>query len=71
MESTFSVKEKQRTTLKAFLGGKYVSALIPSGFSKSLIYQLYKQMLLPQTDRIDEYKISAAHPYLAKLRFIT
>ncbi len=39
LESISSLKEEQRT-LKAFLEGKDVFALLSAGFSKSLIYQL-------------------------------
>ncbi len=35
-----SLKEAQRAALELFLGGKDVSALLPTGFGKSLIYQL-------------------------------
>ncbi len=39
MESISSLKEEQRTSLKAFLDGKDVLTLLPNDFSKSLIYQ--------------------------------
>ena len=35
-----SLKDEQRTILKDFLAGKDVFALLPTGFGKSLIYQL-------------------------------
>ena len=35
-----SLKEHQRTALKAFVGGNDVFALLPTGFGKSLIYQM-------------------------------
>lgn len=31
----FTVKEEQRTAMKAFLGEQHVSALLPTGFRKS------------------------------------
>ena len=35
-----SLKEHQRPALKAFVGGNDVFALVPTGFGKSLIYQM-------------------------------
>ncbi len=40
LENISSLKGEQRTTLKAFLDGKDVFALLPTDFGKSLIYQL-------------------------------
>ena len=40
LESLSSLKEEQRTALKAFLSGKDIFALLPTGFDKSFIYQL-------------------------------
>ena len=40
LQSISSLKEEQNTALEAFLRGKDVFALLPTGFSKSLIYQL-------------------------------
>ena len=37
LESIHSLKEEQKTALEAFLGGKDVFALLPTGFGKSLI----------------------------------
>lgn len=31
---SFNVKDKQKTTLQAFIGGHYVSILISTGFDK-------------------------------------
>ncbi len=42
---TSSLKEEQRTALKAFLDRKDVFALLPTGFGKSLIYQLAPQVI--------------------------
>ena len=36
----FILKEEQRTVIKAFVDRKYVFAVLPTGFGKSLIYQL-------------------------------
>lgn len=33
----FALKEKQRTTLKAFLNGQHISTLVLSGFGESYI----------------------------------
>ena len=40
LDSILSLKVEQRTALKAFLCGKDVFALLPTGFGKSLIYQI-------------------------------
>ena len=40
LENISSLKDEQRTALEAFLSGKDVFALLPTGFGKSLIYQL-------------------------------
>ena len=40
LQSISSLKEEQNTALEAFLRGKDVFALLPTGFGKSLIYQL-------------------------------
>ena len=39
----FRYKPEQRTTLKAFMSKKYVIAVLPTGFGKSLIYQCGEQ----------------------------
>jgi len=39
-DSTFILKDKQRTAIKAFVDQKDVFAVLPMGFGKSLIYQL-------------------------------
>ena len=41
MDSTFILKEEQRNAIKAFVDGKYVFAVLPTGFGKSLIYQVH------------------------------
>ena len=41
--SISSLKEEQRTALKAFLDGKNVFALLPTGFGKSLIDRWFIQ----------------------------
>ncbi len=40
LESLSSLKEKQRTALKAFFGGKNVFALLLTHFGKGLVYQV-------------------------------
>ncbi len=40
LESISSLKEEQRTTMKAFLDGKDVFSFLPNDSHKSLIYQL-------------------------------
>ena len=37
LQSISSLKEEQNTALEAFLRGKYVVALLPTGFGKSFI----------------------------------
>ena len=41
IDSAFILKEEQRNAIKAFVDGKYVFAVLPTGFGKSLIYQVY------------------------------
>ena len=40
IDSAFILKEEQRNAIKAFVERKYVVAFLPTGSSKSLIYQL-------------------------------
>ena len=40
IDSTFILKEEQRNAIKAFVDRKDVFAVLPTGFCKSLIYQL-------------------------------
>ena len=40
IDSTFILKEEKRNTIKAFVNRKYVFAVLPMGFGRSLIYQL-------------------------------
>ncbi|XP_062332384.1 putative ATP-dependent DNA helicase Q1 [Osmerus eperlanus] len=40
IDSALILKEEQRNAIKAFVDGKYVFAVLPTGFGKSLIYQL-------------------------------
>ena len=40
LDSALILKEEQRNAIKAFVDGKYVFALLPTGYGKSLIYQL-------------------------------
>ena len=40
IDSTFIFKEEQRNAIKAFVDRKDVFAVLPTGSSKSLIYQL-------------------------------
>ncbi|ROK23451.1 ATP-dependent DNA helicase Q-like 3 [Anabarilius grahami] len=40
IDSAFILKEEQRTAIKAFVDGKDVFAVLPTGFGKSLIYRL-------------------------------
>ena len=40
IDSTFILKEEQRNAIKAFVDRKDVFAVLPTGFGKSLIYQL-------------------------------
>lgn len=40
LESLSSLKEEQITTLKAFLDGKDIFSLFPTGFGKTLIYNV-------------------------------
>ncbi|ROL28095.1 ATP-dependent DNA helicase Q-like 3 [Anabarilius grahami] len=40
IDSALILKEEQRTAIKAFVDGKDVFAVLPTGFGKSLIYQL-------------------------------
>ncbi|ROL52848.1 ATP-dependent DNA helicase Q-like 3 [Anabarilius grahami] len=40
IDSALILKEEQRTAIKAFVDGKDVFAVLPTGFRKSLIYQL-------------------------------
>ena len=39
-DSAFILKEEQRNAIKAFVDRKDVFAILPTGFGKSLIYQL-------------------------------
>ena len=41
IDSAFILKEEQRNAIKAFVDGKYVLAVLTTGFGKSLIYQVY------------------------------
>ena len=40
IDSAFILKEEQRNAIKAFVDRKDVFAVLPTGFGKSLIYQL-------------------------------
>ena len=40
IDSTLILKEEQRNAIKAFVDGKDVFAVLPTGFGKSFIYQL-------------------------------
>ena len=40
IDTTFILKEEQRTAIKAFVDRKDVFAVLPTAFGKSLIYQL-------------------------------
>jgi len=40
IDSAFILKDQQKTAIKAFVDQKDVFAILPMGFSKSLIYQL-------------------------------
>ena len=40
INSAFILKEEQRNAIKAFVNGKYVFAVLPTGFGKSLIYRV-------------------------------
>ena len=40
IDSALILKEEQRKAIKAFVDRKYVFAVLPTGFCKSLIYQL-------------------------------
>ena len=40
IDSAFILKDEQRTAIKAFVDRKDVFAVLPTGFGKSLIYQL-------------------------------
>ena len=40
IDSAFILKEEQRKANKAFVDRNYVFAVLPTGFGKSLIYQL-------------------------------
>ena len=40
IDSALILKEEQRNAIKAFVDRKYVFAILPTGFGKSLIYQL-------------------------------
>ena len=44
IDSAFILKEEQRNAIKSFVDRKYVFAVLPSGFGKSLIYQLAPMM---------------------------
>ena len=39
IDSALILKDEQRTAIKAFVDGKDVFAVLPTGFGKSLIYQ--------------------------------
>ena len=41
IDSALILKEEQRNAIKAFVDGKYVFAVLPTGFGKRLIYQVY------------------------------
>ena len=38
IDSAFILKEEQRNAIKAFVDGKYVFAVLPTGFGNSLNY---------------------------------
>ena len=38
IDSAFILKEEQSNAIKAFVDGKYVFVVLPTGFGKSLIY---------------------------------
>ena len=40
IDSAFILKEEQRNAIKAFVDRKYVFAVLPTGFGKSVMYQL-------------------------------
>ena len=41
IDSAFILKEEQRNAINAFVDGKFVFAVLPTGFGKSLIDQVY------------------------------
>ena len=54
IDSTFIWKEEQRNAIKAFVDRKDIFAVLPTGFSKSLMYQLaqmvYVMVILRYSD---------------------
>ena len=46
-----SLKDEQRTALKESIGGKDVMALLPTGYGKSLIYQM-APLVAKETGRV-------------------
>lgn len=47
IDSALILKDEQRTAIKAFVDGKDVFAVLPTGFGKSLIYQLAPMFFKP------------------------
>ena len=47
------LKKEQRTAIKAFVDGKDVFAVLPTGFGKSLIYQLAP--MVAKKSSVDNY----------------
>ena len=60
IDSAFILKEEQRNAIKAFVDGKYVFAVLPTGFGKSLIYQVY-----PLSEEAFVFRVRLKHaPYI-------
>lgn len=59
-----SLKDEQRTVLKAFIGGKDVFALLPTGFGKSLIYQM-APLVVKEMGRVQDPVVIIVSPLIA------
>ncbi|XP_063076479.1 ATP-dependent DNA helicase Q1-like [Engraulis encrasicolus] len=62
-----SLKEEQKTALKEFVGGKDILALLPTGYGKSLIYQI-APLVVQEMGRQQEPIIAVVSPLIALIQ---
>ena len=64
----FSLKIEQRAALEAFVAGKGVFAMLPTGFGKSLIYQL-APLVAKSIGLCEDAVVVVISPLIALIRF--